>query len=79
MKNSTLQWHLARDNCEKLAKFCEQNKTSNSTELFDDTFNIRYEFDNGGYIVAELLRGKENKSYSVVDHFQVVDYAWGTK
>jgi hypothetical protein len=77
MKNSMMKWHLARDNQIKLARFCEKNKISSSTELFDDTFNIKYVFDNGGYIVAELLRGKE-VSYSVADHFQVIDYGWGT-
>lgn len=79
MTNSMMKWHLARDNQIKLAKFCEGNKVKNSTKLFDDTFNIKYEFDNGSFIEAELLRGKENISYSVADHFQVVDYAWGTK
>jgi hypothetical protein len=77
MTTSMMRWHLARDNQLKLARFCEANKVKNETELFNDTFNIRYEFNNGGYIVAELLRGKEGQSYSVADHFQVVDYALG--
>lgn len=77
MKNSLMKWHLARDNQLKLSKFCERNKVKSSTTLFDDTFNIKYEFDNGSFIEAELLRGKENTNYSVADHFQVVDYAWG--
>jgi hypothetical protein len=76
MKASTIKWHLARDNQIKLARFCQNNKVNSETELFEDTFNIKYEFDNGGYIVAELLRGKE-VGYSVADHFQVVDYSMG--
>lgn len=78
MKASTIAWHLARDNQAKLAKFCEKNKVKNSTKLFEDTFNIKYEFDNNGFIEAELLRGKE-VGCSVNDHFQVVDYRLGTQ
>lgn len=78
MTNSMMRWHLARDNQTKLAKFCESNKVKSDVKLFDDTFNITYEFDNNGSIEVELLRGKE-QGYSVADHFQVVDYAWGTK
>lgn len=77
MTNSLMRWHLARDNQIKLARFCESNKVTSSTKLFDDTFNITYEFDNGSYIEAELLRGKEDQGFTVADHFQVISYGWG--
>ncbi len=80
MKASTIQWHLARDNQAKLARFCENNKVKSSTELdtYSDEdgkyFQIEYTFDNGGFITAELKQG-DTRSYSVADHFQVVAYA----
>lgn len=84
MKNSTIQWHLARDNQEKLARFCSNHKVRSShryntaevdgKKYWEMTFN----FDNGGYITAEMLAG-DTQSYSVADHFQVVDYALGNK
>jgi hypothetical protein len=83
MKYTTIQWHLARDNQTKLAKFCEKNKVRTSTELYTandgehDYFQITYTFNNGGFITAELLHGESNKGFSVADHFQVVDYALG--
>jgi len=76
MTDSLMRWHLARDNQIKLAKFCEKHKVESNTTLFKDTFNIKYKFDNGSFIEAELLRGK-GVGYSVEDHFQVVDYGWG--
>ena len=84
MTNSLLQWHLARDNQLNLARFCEKHKTSSSTKphTFNDGehdfFQMTFQFDNGSFITAELLHGEANKSYTVADHFQVVDYAWGT-
>lgn len=77
MTDSKLRWHLARDNQVKLARFCQNNGIVTATTLHKHTFNITYIFDNGGYIEVELLRGTENKSYSVADHFQVVNYGWG--
>ena len=82
MKQSTMQWHLGRDNQVKLAKFCEKNRLHQS--IYGDNykvgnatyFQIMYQFDNDGFIRAELRAG-DTKSYSVADHFQVVDYALG--
>lgn len=82
MKQSTLKWHLARDNQLKLARFCEANQVRSSIEL--DTYQDddgsywqkTYVFNNGGYVTAELKQG-DSRSYSVADHFQVVDYALG--
>ena len=82
MTTSKLQWHLARDNQLKLAKFCEQNKVRTQTELNTHNdgehsyFQQTYTFNNGGFITAEMLQG-DTQSYSVADHFQVVDYALG--
>ncbi len=80
MKASTIQWHLARDNQVKLAKFCEKHRTKQEVTtkpyLFEDGnsyFNITYYFDNGGWIEVELQAG-DTKSYTVADHFQVADY-----
>lgn len=82
MKQSTIKWHLARDNQLKLARFCEANKVRSHQELYTLTnefgsyFQMTYIFNNGGYIVAELRHG-DDKGYSVADHFQVVDYGLG--
>lgn len=82
MKNSTIKWHLARDNQIKLARFCETNKVSSEVRKNTyndgehDYFEITYHFDNGGLITAELLQG-DTKSYSVADHFQVVEWGLG--
>jgi len=81
MITSLIKWHLARDNCEKLAKFCEKRKEY--SEVVDQYqvdgrgyFTMKFYFDNGGYILAELLTG-DVRSYSTADHFQVVDYSLG--
>lgn len=82
MKNSLMQWHLARDNQVKLAKFCEANKIRsnhkyNTAEVDGKHYwQMTFEFDNGSFITAEMLAG-DTRIYSVADHFQVVDYAWG--
>jgi len=79
MKASTIKWHLARDSQIKLFRFCDRNKTSsictpNAYEIDGKHyFTIKYSFDNGSYITAELLHG-DNIGYSIADHFQVVDY-----
>jgi len=83
MKASTIQWHLARDNQIKLARFCEKHKTKSyagaphpqigRNEWF---FEIEYWFDNGARITVELMAG-DKKSYSVADHFQVMSYELG--
>lgn len=75
-----MKWHLSRDNQTKLHTFCEKHKLSSITDLEGkDTFTIRYFFDGGGMILVELLKGTKTKGYTVADHFQVVDYSWGTK
>lgn len=82
MKQSTIKWHLARDNEVKLAKFCEKHaiRHDNLTNAFQDDehiyFHHTYHFDNGAYIKAEMLQG-DTKSYSVADYFAVVDYNLG--
>lgn len=83
MKASTIQWHLARDNQIKLAKFCSENKVTSSHRYDTATdmdgkkyWEMTFNFDNGGYITAEMLAG-DTQSYSVADHFQVVDYEMG--
>jgi hypothetical protein len=84
MKASTIRWHLARDSQSKLASFCSKHKVRSSHEYNTAEvdgkryWQMTFEFDNGGFITAEMLAG-DTQSYSVADHFQVVDYAWGTK
>jgi hypothetical protein len=78
-----MQWHLARDNQIKLAKFCEKHAIRHDNvepyQVGDAKyFQHTYHFDNDSFIRAELRAG-DTKSYSVADHFQVVDYAWGNK
>lgn len=75
-----MEWHLARDNQAKLAKFCEQHRIKQElTKRYKvdgkGYFTLLFNFDNGAYIEAELLAG-DTQSYSVNDHFQVVDYGW---
>jgi hypothetical protein len=83
MKQSTIQWHLARDNQEKLAKFCNKQRLHQSQ--YGDVYNVgenenyfqmMYQFDNDGFIRAELRAG-DVKGYTIADHFQVVDYSLG--
>lgn len=81
MTDHKLSWHLARDNHERLATFCGKywtyQEVTNRYEVDGKAyFTITYHFDNGGYITAELRAG-DTKSYSVFDHFQVVDYELG--
>lgn len=82
MKVSTIQWHLARDNQARLAAFCEKHKVRsshkyNTAEVDGKRYwQMTFEFDNGGFITAEMLHG-DTQSYSVADHFQVVDYSLG--
>lgn len=81
MTNSLMQWHLARDNQVKLARFCQKHRVRQETQQpyavdGKSYFTICYQFDNESHITAELQAG-DTKSYSVADHFQVVDYAWG--
>lgn len=80
MTNSLMEWHLARDNQVKLARFCEKHAIQHdSIEPYQvdgkKYFQHKYIFDNGSFIQAEMRAG-DSKSYSVADHFQVVDYEW---
>ncbi len=84
MKASTIKWHLARDTQVELARFCEKHRTRSQNELYthkDDEGSEYWQqtstFDNGGYITAELLHGDDKRSYSVADHYQVIDYRLG--
>lgn len=82
MQASTIRWHLARDNQAKLAAFCAKYKIRsshkyNTAEIDGKRYwQMTYEFNNGGFITAELLAG-DTRSYTVADHFQVVDYKLG--
>jgi hypothetical protein len=82
MTNSMMKWHLARDNQISLARFCEKHAVGHDTRNDTATdgehsyFEHTYMFDNDSYIIAEMLQG-DTQSYSVADHFQVVDYGWG--
>ncbi len=82
MTKSTIKWHLGRDNQSKLAAFCSKFKIS-STHKYNTAsvdgknyWQMTFNFDNGGFITAEMLHG-DTQSYSVADHFQVVDYDLG--
>jgi hypothetical protein len=81
MKQSTIQWHLARDNQLKLARFCEKHKirsvvTPPREYDGESYFTICYKFDNEASITAELRAG-DTRGYTVADHFQVIDYEFG--
>ncbi len=81
MKQSTIKWHLARDNQIKLAKFCQKNAIKHTNvppyQVGDERyFQHAYYFDNEGVIRAEMRAG-DTQSYSVADHFQIVDYSLG--
>lgn len=81
MKQSTIKWHLSRDNQVKLSKFCQENAVRHDNvepyEVGDAKyFQHTYHFNNGGFVRAEMRAG-DTKSYSVADHFQVVDYSLG--
>lgn len=81
MKASTIQWHLARDNRLSLAKFCSNKRQYQEFAKQYQVdgkgyFTIKYYFDNGGHIEAEMLAG-DIRGYTVADHFQVVDYSVG--
>lgn len=75
MKASTILWHLSRDNPEKLFRFCERRKQSIEWLRVDSDKSelvARYNFDNGGYIIIEMLR-----EVSCTEHFQIMDYSLG--
>jgi hypothetical protein len=82
MKASTIKWHLARDNREKLARFCQNNaiRHDNQTNTFSDGVNDYFEhtyyFSNNGFIKAEMLMGGLT-GHNISEHFQVVDYSLG--
>lgn len=84
MTNSLMRWHLARRaNRNQLHNFCQKHRTNLDTGKVYGSGNLHYftqtyYFDNGSYIKV-LLRASDTKSYSVADHFQVIDYAWGDK
>lgn len=73
MKQSTILWHLSRDNQAKLFRFCERNKQSIKWLRVDKPELVaKFTFDNGGYIIVEML-----KEVSCTEHFQVMDYGFG--
>ncbi len=80
MTNSLMKWHLARDNQRKLAAFCDTYQVDREVGSYYDVpfvgtcFVMRTEFQNGGYIEAELVVGK-----SISEHYQVVDWGLGDK
>lgn len=82
MTNRLIDWHLARDDYSKLASFCEKHRIKQ--EVVDrykaddgNYFTIKFDFDNGAFILAELRAG-DTQSYTIADHFAVVDYGYGT-
>jgi hypothetical protein len=88
MKNSTIKWHLARDNQIELHKFLDKNSIKREVGgVYDVTVDYRtkevekyyvmlWTLDNGATVTTELRAG-DDKSYSIADHFQVVDYTFG--
>ena len=74
MKTSTLQWHLARDDCKKLYNFLEQRgKVTRINDIFfrsihGNHYAKRYEFDGSQFIEVEIQQGNEE------NHCQVIDY-----
>lgn len=81
MTSSKIRWHLARNNQSSLHKFCQKNRVkqiaSKVYQVKDKKyFTITYYFDNMGFIKAELRAG-DTRSYTVVDHFKIVDYDLG--
>jgi hypothetical protein len=86
MTNQLLRWHLSRDNQIKLHNFCQKHRVKQEkigkdevVPYYKNCFYIRYYFANGAWVLVELLAGTKTKDYSVADHFQVVNYQWGTK
>jgi hypothetical protein len=79
MTASLIKWHLSHDNQIKLSRFCEKHKLQSDCTVYPQkgVFYLKFHFDNGGWIQAELLMGTKEKSYSVADHFQVIDYSLG--
>lgn len=77
MKPSTIEWHLQRDSCLKLAKFCDKHQVN---RLIGDYYTVGDQkcfkmttfFDNGGFIEAEL-----QVTVSIADYYQVVNYSLG--
>lgn len=81
MTNKLMQWHLARDNQIKLAKFCDKHQVNRNVSpyykhegLEDNYFTMTTIFDNGGFITAESKQGG-----SLAENYQVMDYGWGNK
>lgn len=77
MKASTIEWHLQRDSCLKLAKFCDKNQIERVISdyyMVEDQklFKMTTFFNNGGYIEAELQVGE-----SIANYYQVVSYSLG--
>ena len=77
MTQSLLRWHLARDNQLKLAKFCDKHQVGRDISDYSEVdgqncFNMYTRFDNGGWVVAELIQG-----ISIADHYQVINYNLG--
>ena len=84
MKQSTIKWHLARDNQVALCKFCiknciKQSKYGDNYKIDNkEYFQMMFQFDNNSFIRVELQAG-DTKSYTIADCFQVVDYSLGSK
>lgn len=80
IKPSTIKWHLQRDSCVQLAKFCDKwqvdRKVSDYYQAENDNDNTYFTlttfFGNGGWIEAELKQGS-----SIAECYAVVDYRLG--
>jgi len=84
MTNSLMQWHLARDNQLKLAKFCDKHQVDRTVSGYykepgtkHNYFTMTTYFDNGSFITAELIQGTEDEPKGIDDSYQVLDYGWG--
>jgi len=78
MKNTLLQWHLARDNSAKLFLFLHKNAIKEELADIPELNKVEYmgqkyhyfEFDNGAWVIVETC-------YNNISTTGVVDYAWG--
>lgn len=82
MRNTTLQWHLARDTSSKLWAFLMKNATyhgdadipePNKVEGIGQEYHY-FEFDNGAWVIVETVGGRDNRD---INSTSVFDYAWG--
>ena len=80
MKNSLIQWHLARDTSSKLWAFLMKNATyhgdadipePNKVDGIGQEYHY-FEFDNGAWVIVETTGTPRD-----INTTAVFDYAWG--